>query len=207
VTITTMTIVFALAPLEPVLQVYLKALIIGLLLLRILWIFENKIVYHLLAGYELDRTLLLQKSENNLLEMFGSYSKKIYSEPASTSNHSSSISHLAGASDVLAGPGATLVMKGLEKFSRLKDRDEIIAEIKRVKEEKEIRQIELTCLENLLFTVDRESESMNSTSGNRRLSSNGPRASAASAGPPAIADVPMLITGASGEIEKLGGYV
>jgi hypothetical protein len=113
-------------------------------------------------------------------------------------NNSSSISHLPGASDVLTAPGMACVMKGLEKFSRMRDRDEIIAEIKRVKEEKEMRHIELNCLENLLFTVDRESESFNSNSRNRR-SSNPPQPSAAAA---AAADGAVTGAGSPQDIEN-----
>jgi hypothetical protein len=50
-----------------------------------------------------------------------------------------------------------------------------------VKEEKEMRHIELNCLENLLFTVDRESESFNSNSRNE------PRRSSAAAADGALA--------------------
>jgi hypothetical protein len=102
--------------------------------------------------------IIVQKSEKNLFEMFGNNSNKIYTEPSSF-NPSSSISHLPGAFGVLTGPGAALVMRDLEKFSRMKNRDEIIAEINRLKEEKVIKEVGLSCLENVLFAVNRESES------------------------------------------------
>jgi hypothetical protein len=198
VTFLVIKLVFAPANIEPILRDYLENLILALLLLRILWIFESQIIYQLFTGYELDRTLLLQKSQKSLFEMLGNYSKKVYTEPKSlTDNNSSSTSHLPGASDMLTAPGMAFVMKGLEKFARMKDRDEIIAEIQRVKEEKEMRQIEFNCLENLLFAVDRESESANSNS------TNEPRRSAAAAAAAAAADGALVTAGGTPQLRDI----
>eukprot|EP00604_Paraphysomonas_vestita_P000060 CAMPEP_0174825380 /NCGR_PEP_ID=MMETSP1107-20130205/42690_1 /TAXON_ID=36770 /ORGANISM="Paraphysomonas vestita, Strain GFlagA" /LENGTH=120 /DNA_ID=CAMNT_0016056919 /DNA_START=2652 /DNA_END=3014 /DNA_ORIENTATION=- len=55
------------------------------------------------------------------------------------------------------------MIKGLEKFAKLKNQEELTAEIVRVKDEMKIKQIELACLENMMFASDNDGGSSSNT--------------------------------------------
>jgi hypothetical protein len=150
VTIIVVSILLSVANLEPLVGNFVTSLAMALVLLRILWTFENEMIYRLFAGYELDRTLTLRQSEKTVLDRFMPLLRltKVYvtsaSEGSASENISSSI-HSDGA-----------IVRQLERLTQIKGRDEIIAEIERVKKEHLMRQQELGCLENLLFMADQE---------------------------------------------------
>eukprot|EP00604_Paraphysomonas_vestita_P004346 CAMPEP_0174825650 /NCGR_PEP_ID=MMETSP1107-20130205/42964_1 /TAXON_ID=36770 /ORGANISM="Paraphysomonas vestita, Strain GFlagA" /LENGTH=142 /DNA_ID=CAMNT_0016057461 /DNA_START=3613 /DNA_END=4041 /DNA_ORIENTATION=- len=62
--------------------------------------------------------------------------------------------------------------KGLEKFAKLKNQEELTAEINRIKDEVRVRQVELACLENMMFASenDNASSSISKKSGDHRYS-------------------------------------
>lgn len=52
----------------------------------------------------------------------------------------------------------------MEKYSKLKNHDELSHEIDRLKEEIQRKQMELSCLENMMFASDKDSSSKNTSS-------------------------------------------
>jgi hypothetical protein len=151
-TILVITIVLAFSNLEPVMKFFLKSLAIALLLLRILWTFESQLIYQLLAGYELDRSLILRQSELTILEMSHTFKTKIYSSPDTGTGTGT------GRAEGL-DPGNGILSKQFDRLSQMKTREEIIAEMDRLKAEHLLRQQELNCLGGLLFLTDQESSS------------------------------------------------
>jgi hypothetical protein len=147
-----MAIVLGLAKLDPLLRDFLRSLAMVLVLLRILWTFENQIIYRLLAGFELDQTLTLRQSEANIVDRIRSLfsSNKIYSAPSSTS-----LARAAGGEGMSAHLDG-IIARQLERLTQIRTREEIIAEIDRVKVEHFLKQHELSCLENLLFMADQD---------------------------------------------------
>jgi hypothetical protein len=131
-----------------------------LVLLRILWTFENQIIYRLLAGFELDQTLTLRQSEANIVDRIRSLfsSNKIYSAPSSTS-----LARAAGGEGMSAHLDG-IIARQLERLTQIRTREEIIAEIDRVKVEHFLKQHELSCLENLLFMADQDPSACNTSS-------------------------------------------
>lgn len=139
----------------PIEREFITSLIICLLLLRILWVFEHQIIYHLLAGYELDRSLILHKSEKNILELWGIV--LFQAKVMSSGDDYCSTSSITQRSEQLTSPGTGYLLK-YNKYDKLKTRDEIIMNIDRVRKEFEEKRLELTSLENMLFTVDQDSD-------------------------------------------------
>mmetsp|Transcript_24202 Transcript_24202/g.24815 ORF Transcript_24202/g.24815 Transcript_24202/m.24815 type:complete len:974 (+) Transcript_24202:99-3020(+) len=156
-TATVVIIMFAIIgiyPMSPVTRQIFVSLVIFVLLVRLLWVFEFQQIYHLLAGYELDRGLTLRKTERNILEIMGlsKLSNKILA--SNQDDITSSMSHDRRSSDPFSPTS-----KGLEKFAKLKNQEELTAEINRIKDEVRTRQIELACLENMMFASDNASSS------------------------------------------------
>jgi hypothetical protein len=147
-----MAVLLSLAKLEPYIADFLTSLAMALVLLRILWTFENQIIYRLLAGYELDRTLTLRLSEKSIFALMKTFCPtKVYLEPPPPES-----------SDLLSNGGNDFLGRQLERLSRFTSRDEIVAEIDRIKGEYLVKQQELNCLENLLFLSDQDGRSTNS---------------------------------------------
>ena len=142
---------------DPIFRQFFVSLIICLTLLRMIWIFESHFIYRLLAGYELDRALFLRKTEKNILELLGL--RKLSNKILAINQDDNAIS----TTENLSGQGNTSMVKGLEKFSKMKNQEEITTEIVRIKEEMKLRQIELACLENLMFVSDGDGESASNT--------------------------------------------
>lgn len=132
-----------------------------------------------MLGYELDRALILRKSEKSIFEIncywkkfsnkVNSYSK---SDPSTTS-----ITNQGVGSELNSFPGLNQnqqILKGLEKYSKLKNKEELNVEVERIKEEIKLRQVELVCLENMMFASEQDSKSKSkSQSQSRKKSSHG----------------------------------
>lgn len=160
--------------LEPLIRQFFVSLIISLLVSRILWVFESQLMYQLMFGYELDRALILRQSEKNIFEMVNwkKFSSKvnIYSK---SDQPTASISNQQGGNELMNFPGSNqdqFMLKGLEKYSKLKNKEELNIEIDRVKEEIKLRQVELVCLENMIFASEQDSKSQSQS---RKKSSHG----------------------------------
>jgi hypothetical protein len=154
-----MSILLSVADLDPVVANFVKSLAMALVLLRILWTFENQMIYRLFAGYELDRTLTLRQSERSVVDIYlpRLTMKRVYSEPPPDGSISEVPSPISGTG---------IITRELERLTQMKNRDEIIAEIERVKREHEMRQEELSCLENLLFLCDQDNSNISKSSVN-----------------------------------------
>jgi hypothetical protein len=61
-------VILMVVDLEPLTKQFLTSLVIGLLVTRLLWIFQSQLMLSLMLGYELDRALILRKSEPSLFE-------------------------------------------------------------------------------------------------------------------------------------------
>jgi hypothetical protein len=61
-------VILMVVDLEPLTKQFLTSLVIGLLVTRLLWIFQSQLMLSLILGYELDRALILRKSEPILFE-------------------------------------------------------------------------------------------------------------------------------------------
>jgi hypothetical protein len=142
-------VLVAVIEMEPLTRQFFASLIIGLLISRLLWIFESERLCNVLLGYELDRALILRKSEKGLLDLnCCSTASKVY----------------GGANDdapVVGGAGEVdeAMAKELKRYRKLKNKDELSAEIERVKAEIQHGQSQLACLENMVFAVDGENDS------------------------------------------------
>lgn len=129
------------------------ALIFSLTLLRLLWLFESHLIYQLFSGYELDHTLGLHKSEKNIFELIyccNQISNKVFTTNNEVAFHTEE------------GVGASskkLSQKDQEKFSYLKNPEEVAHEIDRIKDEIRVKQHELSSLENMMFAFIQESSS------------------------------------------------
>jgi hypothetical protein len=156
---------------EPIQQQFIVSLVISLLLLRLLWLLDCQLICNLLLGYDLDRALILRKTEFTIFELgVGLFIKKkvfITNENGSTSCTLPTLS--AGGATAGAGgrPLANqeemdFMAKGLEKYAKMKNCEELSGEISRVKEEIRLRQMELVCLENMIFASERDSSSKKS---------------------------------------------
>lgn len=149
---------------EPLITQFFTSLVIGLLVSRILWIFESQLMYNLMLGYELDRALILRKSEKSFFEMDTSFlcwsaSKKISDMSKNDSGlPTSSYSNTLGQGNICPVE-ERMMLKGLEKYGKLKNKAELDAEIGRVKEEICRHQVELVCLENMIFASEHDSKS------------------------------------------------
>jgi hypothetical protein len=108
---------------------------------------ESDRLYKLTLGYELDRALILRKSEKGLLDL----------HCCSTASKVSGTNYTS--TDLGTGEIDQSMSKELKKYRKLKNKDELNAEIGRVKAEIEHGQIQLACLENMVFTVEGENES------------------------------------------------
>lgn len=146
---------------DPLTRQFFVSLVVSLLLFRIFWVFESQHIYNLLAGYELDRALILRKSEKNIFEILGlkKLTNKILAIDQDENNTLSMTS-----TEKIPGVGYDPMMKGLEKFAKLKNQDELLGEITRIKEEMKLRQIEIACLENMMFASDKDGSSSKSGS-------------------------------------------
>ena len=172
--------------LQPLTRQFIVGIVVSLLVSRILWIFESQLMYQLMLGYELDRTLILRKSEISILDIkcWKGFSHRVavYSkseEPtASMSNQVGGIGGIGGiggggGNELNTFPGLNqnhLMLKGLEKFAKLKNKEELNVEIDKLKEEIKLRQIELVCLENMIFASEQDSKSQSQS---RKKSSHG----------------------------------
>ncbi len=142
-----MSCVFAVANLKPYTRSFILGIVISLLLLRLLWIFEHRLILHLFGGYELDRALVLHKTERTLFQILFQCQKKsterVYAtvkeeiETASTMNLE--------------------LRKEIEKYSKLKTFDAITAEIVTVQKQLAHNQMALSCLENMIFAYAQDS--------------------------------------------------
>jgi hypothetical protein len=156
--------------LDPLTREFVTSLMIGVLVTRLLWIFEAQLVLNLMLGYELDRALILRKTELSLLDMtfnIGHLSSgKIFiaaPEKVDSPTHSATTTRRG---DAPAAVDDELMAKGLAKYGKLKHKAELDAEIERVKAEIKHRQVELACLENMIFASEHDSKSQ-SQSGRR----------------------------------------
>jgi hypothetical protein len=147
VVIITAFVIVGVVEMEPLTHQFFASLIVGLLISRLLWVFESERLFNLMFGYELDRALILRKSEKGLLDLhcFSTASKI-------SGTHDDPTSHGAGEID-------EFMAKDLKKYRKLKNKAELNAEIGRVKSEIEKRQVQLACLENMVFTVEGENDS------------------------------------------------
>lgn len=112
-----------------------------------------------MMGYELDRALILRKSEKSLFEIDISStwlpgSKRISDLASDDSEQPKSNSR--GGIETLED---RIMQRGLEKFSKLKNKAELDAEITRIKSDLHRYQIELVCLENMIFASEHDSKS------------------------------------------------
>jgi hypothetical protein len=166
-------VILMVVDLEPLTKQFLTSLVIGLLVTRLLWIFQSQLMLSLILGYELDRALILRKSEASLFEkiskLWVTSSGKVFASSekgdASTvpSTHHQSIGSGSAVDD-------QLMMRGLEKYSKMKNKAELDGEIERVKEQIKRHQVELACLENMIFASEHDSISLSG-----RRSSHGDR--------------------------------
>jgi hypothetical protein len=125
---------------EPLTHQFLASLIVGLLISRLLWIFESERLYNVTFGYELDRALILRKSEKSILDLnCCSASNKVYGQETVEVDE--------------------FMAKELKRFRKLKNKGELDAEIERAKAEIHQVQTRLACLENMVFTVEGENDS------------------------------------------------
>lgn len=136
-------------------------------------------MYQLMLGYELDRALILRKSERSIIEINWCFCLKKLSNKVDIYSKSdqptTSISNQAIGSELNSYSGSNqnqLMLKGLEKYSKLKNKEELNVEIEKIKEEIKLRQVELVCLENMIFASEQDSKSK-SQSQSRKKSSHG----------------------------------
>ncbi len=101
-------------------------------MMRLLWVFHSQLVTQLFLGYELDKSLALRKTEKTILEyLYPSRTPKI----------------LADSSEILS-----IEEQGIKtKYSRYHSKEELDAEIQKIKEEIRMKQLELAHVENLIF--------------------------------------------------------
>jgi hypothetical protein len=125
---------------------------------------------NLMLGYELDRALMLRKTEPSLFEgtfkLWCFSSGKIFASSEKGDPPTSSVSNTQHQTIGAASVEDQLMMKGLEKYSKMKNKVELDGEIERVKDQIKRHQIELVCLENMIFASEHDSKSQ-SQSGRR----------------------------------------
>jgi hypothetical protein len=146
--------------LDPLAKQFLTSLVIGLLVSRLLWIFQSQLMLNLMLGYELDRALILRKTEPSVFATFklcNSSSAKISSSSEKGLPSSSSICNTQAAGSSVIDD--EVMVKNLAKFSKLKHKAELDAEIDRVKGLIRCHQVELACLENMIFASEHDSKS------------------------------------------------
>lgn len=164
VIIVTFAVVIAI-DLNPLTNQFLTSLVIGLLVTRLLWIFESQLLLNLMLGYELDRALILRKTEPSLFDITSKHcaqifsSGKIFASSEKGDPPTSSMSHTQHQTIGADSLDDQLMMKGLEKYSKMKNKAELDGEIERVKEQIKRHQVELACLENMIFASEHDSKS------------------------------------------------
>jgi hypothetical protein len=160
--------------LDPLANQFLASLVIGLLVTRLLWIIESQLMLNLMLGYELDRALFLRKTEpsffDNASKLWIFSSGKVFDSSEKGDPPTSSVSNTHHQTIGAGSVDDQLMMKGLEKYSKMKNKAELDGEIERVKEQIKRHQVELACLENMIFASEHDSKSQ-SQSG--RKSSHG----------------------------------
>mgnify|MGYP006977228688 CR=1 FL=1 len=142
-------------------------LIISLVLLRLLWIFYSPIIYNLFLGYELDRTLVLRKSEKNLLQSMGL--NKLSNKILATNDDdppSLKVGHKEHGNETSTSPNnntnSNFSSREIEKYSKLKNREELVHELARAREEVQQKLMEISCLENMMFASEQDNSSSHS---------------------------------------------
>lgn len=162
-----MYILLKIIDITPYTRMFIVGLTISLVLLRLLWVFYSQLIFNLFVGYELDRTLTLRKSEKNILQLIGcgKLSNKILATTDDDNGADLSMYDIRKKVDVeTGGPSSNnnnsninfKSLKGMEKYAKLKNREELLHEINRVKEEAQHKQMELACLENMMFASEQD---------------------------------------------------
>lgn len=145
-------LIIIVADIEPLAKQFFVCLVKGFLASRIVWIFESQLLYYLMFGYELDRGMNLKKTEKSVYEVLCCQPVKVglNDEPPTSSMALSPSSF--GTLDHRRTP------KGMEKYSQLRNKAELDAEIARARDELQHCQRELACLENMVFASEHDSK-------------------------------------------------
>lgn len=140
-------IILSLNDMNPNTRTFFIALVIALVLIRLLWIFDTHLIYHLFSGYELDHTLGLHKTEKNIFQLLDCFHlrRKIFSS-IHDDLHATYYKTDEDYSD----------KNKKSKFSYLKTPEDVAHEIDRVREELKVKQSELSSLENMMFLFIQE---------------------------------------------------
>ncbi len=125
-------------------------------MMRLIWIFESELIIHLFLGYELDKSLTLRKTENGFLNyLCSNCSSKILSDSLEIIPEEQKQIH--------------------HKYSKFHSKEELDAEIKKIKETIRCNQLELAHVENLIFLSSESSHSGHRYSENDPPQHNGSR--------------------------------
>jgi ABC-type branched-subunit amino acid transport system substrate-binding protein len=131
-------VALSLLSLTPLYQEFFIGMVICVLMLRLLWLFEAKRSYHVLAGYDLDQGLVLRQSEKSILATLASHTKRVATITVASSDPES---------------------QHLQKYSNPRSKEELDMDIRRLREEILIRQEELAYVENMIFVISESSTS------------------------------------------------
>jgi hypothetical protein len=131
---------------EPNERRFVVAFALVIMIIRVMWVLFQDFCQNLLMGYDLDASLHVTKISWSVLEIgiVARFVSMVWGQGGSRKIHSGRVDD-------------ETVNKKLAKFSKLKNEDELVKEIARVKAELQDRKAELTCLENMMFTFDQSS--------------------------------------------------
>jgi hypothetical protein len=126
---------------QPIDRQFFIAILIVLTILRVNWLMDSDLVWKILLGYDLDKSLTLQQNAWSIMNMF--------SDSPRGSNKSSKIAiYESGISGAVVGD---VYQKQLARFAKSKNQEELMDEITRTKADLESIQKYLIALENMRF--------------------------------------------------------
>ena len=145
---------------HPIYRQFVIGLVIISTMMCLQWIIELSVVIPTLLGYELDKTMTVQKSEKSVLTIMSPKTKK------TVSDESFEVTNKV-ADNMTPGLAASLA-----RFRKMKNACELEGEIKRIRDTVTKSTIELGFLENMLFALSEE-ESTDSKSSSGKKGHNG----------------------------------
>jgi hypothetical protein len=133
-TIVIALVIMNLINLSPLTTEFFLSAVMCALGLRLVYLFEAELIFHLLSGYELDQGLVLHQSEKSVMDYIPLFSKRLAPLDDPDNLHQ-------------------------QKYATFHSREELNLEIQRLQRDIRLKQTELAYVENLMFAVSDSSVS------------------------------------------------